>query len=140
MKLWNEGLLNLVDVANVNGRKHDVRQRCSCRMNTEKYICLWNLGRNWYRYRYLLTSVIENISFGVSFDQNFGRGCELRDRKKKKFQPLKSVFKLRKYCLRSRTGVANLFHKWAKILIKKVKGAKSLIKTPFGGQNSANSA
>ena len=40
----------------------------------------------------------------------------------------------------SRSGVANLFHKWAKILIKKVEGAKFLIKNPFGGQNSAISA
>jgi hypothetical protein len=37
----------------------------------------------------------------------------------------------------SSAGVANLFHKWAKILIKKVQGAKFLIKNPFGSQNSA---
>jgi hypothetical protein len=40
----------------------------------------------------------------------------------------------------SRPGLANLFHKWAKILIKKVKGAKFLIKNAFDGQNSAISA
>ncbi len=45
-------------------------------------------------------------------------------------------------CLRGqycsvRPGVANLFHKWAKILIKKVQGAKFLIKNFFGGQTSA---
>ena len=33
----------------------------------------------------------------------------------------------------TRPGVANLFHKWAKILIKKVQGAKFLIKNPFWG-------
>jgi hypothetical protein len=36
--------------------------------------------------------------------------------------------------------VANLFHKWAKILIKKVQGAKFLIKNPFGGDDFAISA
>jgi hypothetical protein len=33
--------------------------------------------------------------------------------------------------------VANLFHKWGKILIKKVQGAQFLIENSSGGQNSA---
>ena len=36
--------------------------------------------------------------------------------------------------VQSRSGVANLYHKWAKILIKKVQGAKFLIKIPLGAK------